>query len=63
MLTREPGELEGVRHGAQAIATNQFEQGRVHFSKRERDDMGESVYTRLHAVDERNRAIDLTERP
>ena len=63
MLAREPDELEGVRRGARGVATHQFEQGRVHSSKRERADMGEVRHPRLHAVDERNRAIDLAERP
>ena len=63
MLARETGELEGVRRGARVVATHQFEQGRVHSSKRERADMGEVRDPRLHAVDERNRAIDLAERP
>ena len=63
MLAREPGEFEGVRRGASVVATHQFEQGRVHSSKRERADMGEVRDPRLHAVDERNRAIDLAERP
>ena len=63
MLTREPGKLEGVRRGARMVATHQFEQRRVHSSKRERANMGEIRHSRLHPVDERNRAIDLTERP
>ena len=63
MLAREAGEFEGVRRGARVVATHQFEQGRVHSSKRERADMGEVRDPRLHAVDERNRAIDLAERP
>ena len=41
VLTREPGEFEGVRRGARMVATHQFEQGRVHSSKRERADMRE----------------------
>ena len=39
VLTREAGEFEGVRRGARVVATHQFEQGRVHSSKRERADM------------------------
>ena len=63
MLTREAGELECVRRGARVVATHQFEQGRVHSSKRERADVGDARHPRLHAVDKRNRAIDLAERP
>ena len=63
MLACEPGEFESIRRGAGLVATHQFEQGRVHSSKRERADMGEVRDPRLHAVDERNRAIDLAERP
>ena len=63
MLTREAGEFEGVLRGARVAATHQFEQGRVQSSKRERADMGEVRDPRLHAFYERNRAIDLAERP
>ena len=63
VLAREAGEFEGVRRGARAVAAHQFEQGRVHSSSCERADMGEVRDPRLHAVDERNRAIDLAERP
>ena len=63
MLAREAGEFEGVRRGARVVAAHQFEHGRVHPSQRERADMGEGRDPRLHAVDERNRAIDLAERP
>ena len=37
--------------------------GRVHSSKCERADMGEVRHPRLHAINERNRAIDVAERP
>ena len=63
VLAREAGEFEGVRRGARPVAAHQFEHGRVHSSRRERADMGEVRDPRLHAVDERNRAIDLAERP
>ena len=63
MLAREADEFEGVRRDARVVATHQFEHGRVHSSRRERADMGEARDPRLHAVDERNRAIDFAERP
>ena len=63
MLARETGEFEDVRRGARVVATHQFEESRVQSCKRERADMGEVRDPRLHAVDERNRAIDLAERP
>jgi len=52
-----------VRRGARLDAAHQFEQGRVHPSNCERADMGELLDPRLHAVDERDRAIDFAERP
>ena len=63
MLTREPGYLKGVRRGARVVAAHQFEHRRVHSSSCERVDMGEVRHPRLHAINERNRAIDLAERP
>ena len=63
VIAREVREFEGVRCGTRVLTTHQFEQGRVHSSKRERADMAEVRHSPLHAVDERNRAIDLTERP
>ena len=63
VLTREPGQLEGVRRGARGAATHQFEQGRVDFSHAERAGMGQVRDPCLHALDKRSRAIDLAERP
>ncbi len=64
-LHRVRGEAERLRARPPRarVATHQFEQGRVQSSIRERADMGEVHYPRLHAVDERNRPIDLPERP
>ena len=64
VLAREAGELRRVRLGARGIvAAYQFEQGRVQSCKRERAGMSDVRGPPLHAVDERNRAIDLPERP
>ena len=63
VIAREVGEFEGVLRGAPTIAPHQVEHRRVHTSKGERADMREVRHPRLHAVDERNRAIDLAERP
>jgi hypothetical protein len=63
MLTREPSEFKGVRRGACRVAARQFEYGRDISSIRERADMGQARDPHLHAVDERNRAIDLADRP
>ena len=51
MVTREPGELEGVRRGARVVAAHHFEHSCVMSSKREGADMGEVRHPRLHAVD------------
>ena len=63
MLAREAGEFEGQRRGARLVVAHQFEHRRVHFPISERADMAEARNPFLHAVDERNRAIDLAERP
>ena len=62
-LASEPGKLEGVRRGPRAVAAHQFKHSRVVCSNRQRADVGEVRHPRLHAVVERNRAIDLAERP
>ena len=63
VLASELGKLDGVRSAASVVATHQFEQGRVHSSKRERPDMGALRHPRLHTINERNRPIHLAERP
>jgi hypothetical protein len=63
VLASEPGKLEGVRSAASVVSTHQFEHGRLHSSKRERADMGALRHPRLHAVDKRNRPINLAKRP
>ena len=63
MLTHEPGKLDGVLRRAHVVTAHQCEHGRVHSSRRECADMGEARDPRLHAVDERSRAIDLAESP
>ncbi len=63
LFAREAGEFEGVRRDARLIAAHQFEYGRVYSSNRERADMGEVRDPHLHAINERDRAIDFAERP
>ena len=63
VLARQAGELGRVRRGARGVAAHQFEQGRLQSCKRERAGMGDFRGPRLHALDQRNRAIDLAERP
>ena len=55
--------LEGVRRGARGSPRINSNMAACILPKGERADMGEVRDPRLHAVNERNRAIDLAERP
>jgi len=63
VLTGEAGEFKCLRRRARMVSAHQIKQGRMHFSKCEHADMGQARKPSLHAFDERNRAIDLAERP
>ena len=63
MITREVGEFEGVRRDARDVASHQFEQGRVHFPVRVRANMRDARDPQMGAVNERNRARNVAQRP
>ena len=63
MLACEPGELEGVRRGAREVTTHHLEYGRKRSAVRKRADVGEVGHPLMHAINERNCAIDVAERP
>ena len=63
VFTREADKFEGVRRGAHAVATHQFEQGRVHFPVRVRANMRDVRDPQMGAVNERDRARSVAQRP
>ena len=63
VLTREPGEFNGVSRGARVIVSHQREHGRMQCLPCACADVGEAGDPRLSVADERNRAFDLAERP
>ncbi len=63
VLARETREFGGARRGARTVAAQQFEHRGLQSGERERADVGEARDPRDHTLDERNRAIDVAERP